>query len=100
MIDLSQAITGQWNADNSANPGNGVYDPTMWAVVFKYAGVNIPSGVTVTFLNHASRCPVVWLVQGNCTIAGSVVLDGESYTSDGSIPESGPGGFRGAPAGP
>jgi hypothetical protein len=33
-----------------------------------HASVNIPAGVTVTFKNHASHAPVVWLVQGGVTM--------------------------------
>lgn len=84
-VDLSQAVTGTWN---QAGTGVGVYDPEKWAVVFKYSSVNIPEGVTVTFKNHPSGAPVVWLVQGNATIAGTVSVSG----SPGIGP--GPGGFR------
>ena len=68
VIDLSQAVTGAWDANNSANVGKGVYDPAKWAVVFKYASVTVATGATVTFTNHPSRAPVVWLVSGNATI--------------------------------
>lgn len=103
VIDLSLARDGVWNADNSANAGNGIYDPDKWAVVFKYSAVNIPAGVTVKFKNHRSRAPVVWLVQGQVTISGVVDLSGENQKSgiDALIPaEPGPGGFRGGPDGP
>jgi hypothetical protein len=92
-VDLSLAPDGTWNGTNQS-PTHGVYDPEKWAVVFRYASVNIPSNVTVTFKNHPSRAPVVWLVTGNATIAGIVNLDGKC---DGTmaIQEAGPGGFRG-----
>ena len=103
VIDLSQAVTGVWNANNTANAGKGIYDPEKWAVVFKYSSVNIPAGVTVSFINHPTHAPVVWLVQGSVTNNGIVRLDGAS----GSIAvlaltptEAGPGGFRGGPNGP
>ncbi|HOC30855.1 MAG TPA: hypothetical protein PKK84_01260 [Armatimonadota bacterium] len=93
-INLSQAITGSWDQDNSADAGKGVYDPAKWAVVFKYSSVNIASGSTITFANHGSRAPVVWLVNGDVTITGIVNLNGANY--DGTVPsEPGPGGFRG-----
>ena len=95
-IDLSQAVTGTWNANNTANAGLGIYDRDKWAVVFKYSSVNIPPGVTVTFKNHISHAPVVWLVSGNVTIAGTVSVngrDGNNLVSD--LTEPGPGGFRG-----
>lgn len=79
--------------------GNGVYDPDLWAVVFKFSSINIPANVTVTFKNNASRAPVVWLVSGSVTIAGTVSLDGQTGP-DGNLvsnffAEPGPGGFRG-----
>jgi hypothetical protein len=99
VIDLSLAPTGEWNGSNQS-PGYGVYDPNQWAVVFRYSAVNIPTGKTVTFLNHPSRAPVVWLVSGSVTISGSVNLDGK-YTSQqyvGFLLEPGAGGFRGGTA--
>src|SRR5438309_1093950 len=71
VIDLSKAVTTNWDANNTANAGNGVYDSNMWAVVFKYSSVTIASNATVTFANHASRAPVVWLVNSNVTINGA-----------------------------
>lgn len=94
-IDLSQALTGVWDQDNTANSGKGVYDPSKWAVVFKYSSVNIPAGVAVTFKNHAARAPVVWLVQGNAVVAGTVSLDSKPGPNTYILQEPGPGGFRG-----
>jgi len=104
VVDLSLAATGAWNSDNSANVGRGVYDPSKWAVVFKYSSVTIPSGVTVRFVNHPTYAPVVWLVSGNVDINGTVSIAGQDSAPDviGRLtpPEPGPGGFRGGPAGP
>lgn len=107
VIDLSLAPTGTWDQDNSANAGRGVYDPEKWAVVFKYTGINIAAGAKVTFKNNASRAPVVWLVSGDVTIAGTVDLSGSKAIVYGSlgnqteprIPDGGPGGFRGGSGG-
>ncbi len=98
VIDLSLAPDGTWDQDNSANASKGVFDPEKWAVVFKYSSVNIANGATVTFKNHASRAPVVWLVSGDVTIAGAVSLDGQSAIGSPNLSEPGPGGFRGATA--
>ena len=98
VIDLSQAPTGLWDANNTANAGKGIYDPAKWAVVFKYSSVTIAAGKTVTFKNHASRAPVAWLVNGSVSIAGTVSLDGAAGGSRPAPPvlaEPGPGGFRG-----
>ena len=103
VIDLSEAVDGVWNADNTANKTKGIYDANKWAVVFKYSSVNIPAGVKVTFRNHRSRAPVVWLVRGDVIINGELNLDGGSGSTgvDALMPsEPGPGGFRGGPAGP
>jgi hypothetical protein len=100
-IDLGLATTALWTAPGS---GNGVYDAEKWAVVFKYSSVNIPAGVTVTFKNHPTYAPVVWLVQGNVTVAGTLDLKGKNGTTNTTSAltpsEPGPGGFRGASFGP
>ena len=96
-IDLSLAATADWDS-TSPVPGQGIYDPNEWAVVFHYTTVNIPAGVTVTFTNHPSRAPVVWLVQGDVVIEGTVDVSGADGHGDGEpvgYAEPGPGGFRG-----
>jgi hypothetical protein len=109
VIDLSKATTGTWDRNNSANAGNGVYDPAKWAVVFKYTSVNVLAGKKLTFKNHATRAPVVWLVSGNVTISGTVDLSGKGMVpglefnpftnpNGGQLMEPGPGGFRGGAA--
>lgn len=92
-IDLSLAATAAWDTPGS---GNGVYDASKWAVVFKYSSVTISTNATLTFTNHPSRAPVVWLVQGNVTITGNVNLNGGNGIGPPfSFAEPGPGGFRG-----
>jgi hypothetical protein len=95
VIDLSQAGTGPWTG-TSGSPGKGTYDPSQWAVVFKYSSVVISNGATLSFANHATHAPVVWLVSSNVTINGELWLDGQPTSSDPvHLPEPGPGGFRG-----
>ncbi len=99
-IDLRRATTGVWSSNNSANQGLGIYDPEKWAVVFKYSSVFVANGATVTFTNHVTHAPVVWLVRSNVTIDGAVGLNGQGYPSAilndvANVPEPGPGGFRG-----
>ena len=96
VIDLSQAVTGNWDDNNSANAGKGIYDPDLWAVVFKYSSVTVAPGCTVTFNNHPSRAPVVWLVSGDVTIDGTVSVAGKANVAPPGLAEPGPGGFRGA----
>ena len=99
VIDLSQAPTGTWDQDNTANAGKGVYDSSKWAVIFKYQSVTVASGKKLTFKNHGSRAPVVWLVSGNVTIDGTVSLNGGNWVPAPLIAEPGPGGFRGGQGG-
>lgn len=92
-IRLDLAPTGSWDGPN-AEPGKGVYDPDKWAIIFRYSEVNIPAGVTVSFFNHPSNPPVVWLVSGPVTIDGTVSVSPSGGVLLGySLP--GPGGFRG-----
>jgi plastocyanin len=100
VVDLSQAIPGDaiTSSNSGGNIGKGIYDATRWVIVFKYSSVNVPAGTTVTFINHPSYAPVVWLVQGSVNIAGTVNLEGKvgATGTAGAIPtEPGPGGFRG-----
>lgn len=92
-LDLSLAKTGAWD---SASSGNGVYDPSKWAVVYKFNSVTISAGKTLKFKNHPSGAPVVWLVTGNVNIAGTLNLIGE-HGGDIRLRPSfpGPGGFAG-----
>jgi len=97
VIDLSRAITAPWDSMNTGtNIGVGRYDPEKWAIVLHYQSVTIQGGATVTFINHPSRAPVVWLVQGDVTINGTVNLTGQSGLPAPWLAEPGPGGFRGA----
>ncbi len=100
VIDLSLAATGPWNMPSPV-PGQGVYDPDKWAVVFKYTTVNIPAGVGVTFLNHLSGAPVVWLASSNVSITGKVSakgMDGATWPNLPAFAIPGPGGFEGGRA--
>ena len=103
VIDLRLAAYGldpngvpyEWDSVSPV-PGRGIYDPNKWAVVFKYSSVNVGSGKTVSFINHPSGAPVVWLVQGNVTIAGTVSVNGQDRMDNGEYAVGGPGGFRGS----
>ena len=98
-IDLSTAPSGPWETtkggDNDGDEvSDGVYDEVVWAVVFKYTSVHIPSGVTVTFLNHPTRAPVVWLATEGILIEGTVNLNGKTGLQE-AFAQPGPGGYRG-----
>ena len=99
VVDLSEAVTANWDVNRAGwsadKLGKGVYDSNKWAVVFQYRSVRIEAGATVTFANHRSRAPVVWLVKGDVTIDGVLSLDGGSFVLPPDLAEPGPGGFRG-----
>lgn len=76
----------------------GSYDAAIPAVIFDYTTVTVNQNRTLTFKNHPSRCPVIWRVQGDVTINGTVSLDGQTGNLIG-YAEPGPGGFRGGKSG-
>lgn len=95
VVDLSLAVPATWDTPGN---GDGVYDADKWVIVFKYSAINIPAGVTVTFKNHPSRAPVVWLVKNDAVINGVVDVGSQRMTGpEGLLWEPGPGGFRGGP---
>lgn len=92
LISRAQVISGSDGRD-------GVFSPTKDVTIdmgdrpdgiYHYTSVHIPSGVTVTFKPNASNKPVVWLVQGNCTILGTISISGNSREVGG--PGGGAGG--------
>ncbi len=90
-----------WSQVNSGSDGHdGAFNPTTNTVVnmadhpngiYHYTSVNIPAGVTVTFIPNTNNTPVVWLVQSSCVIDGTINLNGS--------PVGGPAGQAGGPGG-
>lgn len=74
---------------------SGSYVADEWAVVFAYSSVDIAAGTTLSFTNHPRKAPVVWLVNGDVTINGTVVLSGGDGDYPPTLAEPGPGGFSG-----
>jgi hypothetical protein len=62
--------------------------------IYNYTYVSIPIPVTVTFIPNANNTPVTWLVQGDCTIAGSLSVSGSGTTETVVGAQGGPGGWR------
>lgn len=59
-----------------------------------YTTINIPAGVSITFLPNAANTPVYLLAQGDVTIDGSIDVSGKAGDAlRGGVP--GPGGFAG-----
>ncbi len=89
---------------NSGSDGHdGAFNPTTNTVInmadhpdgiYHYTSVNIPAGVTVSFLPNANNSPVVWLVQSDCVIEGVVNVNGQNSSgANGGL--GGSGGYRG-----
>lgn len=80
----------------------GTYDPVNWVVRFDYTNVSIGASAQVRFVNHPTRAPVAWIVQGDVSIQGNAQIQlngGAGVTDNGSLTnlysEPGPGGARG-----
>lgn len=96
-------LAGFAQVNSGSNGSDGAFNPTANVVInmadhpdgiYHYTSVNIPAGVTVTFIPNAGNKPVVWLVQGNCIVSGVVNLTGaQSNGITGAA--GGPGAFRG-----
>jgi hypothetical protein len=98
---------GRAQVNTGSNGSDGAFHPTTSininmasrpSGIYQYTSVNIPSGVIVTFTPNTNNTPVVWLMQGDVVISGTVSLDGQLGT-DLVAGVGGPGGYRGGNAG-
>ena len=100
LAGFAQVNSGSNGSDGAFNPTGNVTinmadHPTG---IYQFTSVNIPAGVTVTFTPNANNKPVVWLVQGNCTINGTIDISGTSSNSGLGVP-GGAGGYSGGNGG-
>src|ERR1039457_1133299 len=81
---------GRAQVNSGSNGSDGAFNPTTNIVInmadhptgiYQYTSVNISNGVTVTFTPNANNTPVVWLVQGNVVIGGTVDVSGQTAPS-------------------
>ena len=100
-------LAGFAQVNSGSNGSDGTFNPTQNVTInmadhptgiYQYTSVNIPAGITVTFTPNVGNKPVVWLVQGNCTVNGSISLDGQNGPS-GTGGAGGPGGYQGGSGG-
>ena len=92
----AQVNTGSTGSDGAFNPTTNIVinmadHPTG---IYQYTSVNISNGVTVTFIPNANNAPVTWLVQGDCTVAGTVSVSGADTSGAVAGGQGGPGGWR------
>jgi hypothetical protein len=101
LAGFAQVNSGSDGHDGALNPAsNLVIDMADHPDgIYHYTSVNIPAGVTVSFIPNAGNKPVVWLVQGDCTINGNIELNGKGGGSQGQPGVGGPGGFAGGNGG-
>jgi hypothetical protein len=104
----AQVNSGSNGSDGAFNPTNTQYTTYINMAdhpngIYQYTSVNISNGVTVTFIPNANNMPVVWLVQSNVIINGTVDVSGQSVNgapcciAQGGT--GGPGGWAGGNGG-
>lgn len=102
--------SGSTGTDGALTPAVNTQVTLPPSGVLNYTQINIPAGVTVTFLRNTTNTPVVLLVAGDATIAGTLDVSGTASTAtgaggDGNIGDDGmpgiggPGGYDGGRGG-
>lgn len=115
MASLLVLANNVWAFDSGSTGADGAFSPTASQTlqlppngIFNFTTVNIPSGVTVTFIPNAINTPVTLLASGDVLIEGSINLNGQNGSSieqnnTGRSPfekvPGGPGGYAGGTAG-
>lgn len=87
--------SGSTGADGAFSPASSQSVQVPESGVFNFTTVNVPSGVTITFIQNSRNTPVTILASGDVTIAGTISVSGENGLSTGVGGKAGPGGFRG-----
>lgn len=91
--------SGSTGADGAFNPATTQSVQMPASGVFNYTTVNIPNGVTITFIPNANNTPLVILTQGDLTIGGSINMSGANGANLVAGGVGGPGGGRGGNGG-
>jgi hypothetical protein len=91
--------SGSTGADGAFSPPANIAVQLPDSGVLNYTTVNIPTGVTVTFLKNATNTPVYILASGDVTIAGTINVNGDTGATI-APGRGGPGGFDGGVGGP
>ncbi len=86
-FNLNEAAVSNWDSPAPV-AGKGVYDNTYFATVYKFSSLSMVATANINFINRSNGSPVVFLIQGNAVIDGTINLSGVQNTP-------GPGGFRG-----
>jgi hypothetical protein len=91
---ISTFTSGSTGANGAFNPSVNTVVTLPASGVLNYTTINIPSGITVTFVPNALNTPVWLLATGDVTIAGTINVNGSNATTS-SPGAGGPGGFSG-----
>ncbi len=91
--------SGSTGADGAFSPSSNTTVTLPPNGIFNFTTVNIPAGVTVTFLGNQANTPVFMLAQGDVTITGTINVDGAAGGSKGSGFRAFPNGGAGGPGG-
>jgi hypothetical protein len=102
--------SGSTGADGALTPSVATVVTLPASGVLNYTTINIPTGVTVTFVKNTANTPVVLLVMGDAIIAGTINVSGiasrdSGSAGDGSVGDDGipgaggPGGYDGGRGG-
>jgi hypothetical protein len=92
-------ISGSTGADGAFAPTQNQTITVPPSGVFNYTTVNIPSGVTITYLRNSTNTPLTILANGDVQISGSILADGQPGGNVGFGGLGGPGGGSGGAAG-
>jgi hypothetical protein len=87
-------ISGSTGADGAFNPAANTQLQVPPDGVFNFTTIDIPIGVTVTFIKNEANTPVYILATGDVTIDGTINVSGGNAVSI-SPGAAGPGGFSG-----
>src|SRR5262245_16049289 len=106
MVLLTAAAVGQSSFSSGSTGADGSFSPTQSQTltapdsgVLNFTTVNIPTGVTITYLRNTKNTTLTILASGDVTIAGKISVDGQQGSSVGFGGFGGPGGFSGGNAG-
>lgn len=95
-------VQSQGSFNSGSTGADGAFNPTANQTlilppdgVFNYTTVNVPAGVTITYIRNAKNTPVIILATGDVVINGEINVDGVSATSYLAGGAGGPGGFDG-----
>jgi len=105
---LAQSFSsGSTGADGVFNPTSSQTVTVRAGGAYNYTTVNIPSGVTVTYVRGADNAPVTILASGDVTVSGAISVSGTNGLGPTSAQlngaqigaQGGPGGFKGGNGG-